>query len=337
MRYEDLVNNEDYSFLFNDVHLKDSILFLCLGGSFSYGTNVETSDIDIRGVCLPSLSDVIGVTNFEQYVDNKTDTVIYSLPKFINLVSSCNPNVIEMLFCKEEHYLYVSPLGKKLLENRHLFLSKRAFYTFGGYANAQLNRLENAIARDGNILNNHQMCEHINRSIENCVSSFIKYDIKEDDIKTYVGCYKEGLDEEILCDFNLKGYPLSKLKSVVEEMSNVLRTYKDTVGQRNKKKDDVHLNKHMMHLIRLYLMRYEILSTNDLHTYREFDHELLMNIRNGFYRDDDGKVKNEFYEMLHELEDKCKIAYKNSTLNNNVDKTKIYNLLEEIYKESIFK
>ena len=84
-------------------------------------------------------------------------------------------------------------------------------------------------------------------------------------------------------------------------------------------------------------MCYEILSTNDLHTYREFDHELLMNIRNGFYRDDDGKVKNEFYEMLHELEDKCKIAYKNSTLNNNVDKTKIYNLLEEIYKESIFK
>ena len=38
--------------------------------------------------------------------------------------------------------------GQELLDNRNLFLSKRAAKSFGGYASAQLRRLQNAIARD---------------------------------------------------------------------------------------------------------------------------------------------------------------------------------------------
>ena len=39
--------------------------------------------------------------------------------------------------------IYVSPLGKVLLDNRYLFLTKRAAYSFGGYADSQLRRLKN--------------------------------------------------------------------------------------------------------------------------------------------------------------------------------------------------
>jgi len=49
-----------YEFLRSDEHLKGKIIFLMLGGSYSYGTNVETSDVDIRGCALNSRSDLLG-------------------------------------------------------------------------------------------------------------------------------------------------------------------------------------------------------------------------------------------------------------------------------------
>lgn len=337
LNINELISSKAYDFLRTNEHLKDKILFLCLGGSHSYGTNIEGSDIDIRGVALPSFSDLLGLTNFEQFIDKETDTVIYSLPKFVNLVSNCNPNVIEMLFCKKEHYFWVSPLGEILLQNRHLFLTKRAIYTFGGYAHSQLNRLENALTRNGDILNNKEQQEHINRSVSNCIASFEeKFNTEGMKIKTYVDVLNEGEEEQILCDFELKKFPLSKLRSIVEEITNVQRTYNQTVGQRNKKKDDLHLNKHMMHLIRLYLMCYEILSSGDLHTYRKDDHVLLMSIRNGDFRTENGAVKNEFYDLLKSLENKCEEASKTTLLPNRVNTLEIEKMLKEIYSKSIF-
>lgn len=170
MNYNEVLESKEYDFLRNDPLLKNNILFLTVAGSHAYGTNVETSDLDIRGVVLERETDTLGLTDFEQYIDAKTDTVIYTLKKFLKLVKECNPNIIEMLYSKPEHYLYVSPLGKLLLDNRDLFLTKRAAYSFGGYANAQLNRLENAMARD--TLSEHDKLEHINRSVENAAKSF---------------------------------------------------------------------------------------------------------------------------------------------------------------------
>lgn len=333
-----LLESKAYDFLRTNEHLKDRILFLCLGGSHSYGTNIETSDVDIRGVALDTKLDVLGVTNFEQFVNNETDTTIYSLSKFIKLVSECNPNIIEMLFCKPEHYYWVSPIGKMLLKNRHLFLSKRAFYTFGGYAHAQLNRLENSLARDGNVLNEEQTQEHINRSVTNALMSFRdKYRLPEDALKTYVGQYEEGGKYEILINLQAKGLPLADFKSAICEMTNVLRDYEKTVGQKNKKKDDIHLNKHMMHLIRLYIMCNEILRDKTLHTYREKEHELLMKIRNGFYRTENGGVKPEFYELLNSLEAEAQELYSTTSLPKQVDKFKIADLLVDIYSNYVFR
>ena len=52
MAYEfikEALNTEEYSFLHTNPHLGDNIILLGLGGSYAYGTNNETSDIDIRG------------------------------------------------------------------------------------------------------------------------------------------------------------------------------------------------------------------------------------------------------------------------------------------------
>mgnify|MGYP004574186073 FL=1 len=333
MDYQKELESSEYDFLRNDPLLKDNILFLTVAGSHAYGTNVETSDLDIRGVVLERETDTLGLTDFEQYVDAKTDTVIYTLKKFLKLVKECNPNIIEMLYSKPEHYLYVFPLGKVLLDNRDLFLTKRAAYSFGGYANAQLNRLENAMARD--TLTEHNKIEHINRSVENAAKSFeTKYKLPDDAIKTYVGSWYNGMDEEILVDFKLEHYPLGRLRSMIEEMTNVVKNYNETVGQRNKKKDDQHLNKHMMHLIRLYFMCNEILEYKTVHTFREKEHELLMDIRNGKYRSSDGYVTDEFYTLLNDLKTKCDKLKKETTLPDSVDTNKFNELVLKLYKEA---
>ena len=123
----------EYDFIKNNEHLGKHVILLGLAGSYSYGTNVEGSDIDIRGVALNSKSDLIGMTSFEQYVDDNTDTVIYGFNKFIKLLLSCNPNTIELLGMNEDNYVYLNDIGKELLDNRDMFLSKRAINAFGGY------------------------------------------------------------------------------------------------------------------------------------------------------------------------------------------------------------
>ena len=118
-----LINTKEYDFLRTNEHLGASLILLGLGGSYAYGMNTETSDVDIRGCALNSKEEILTNKNFEQFVNEETDTVIYSFNKLITLLSNVNPNTIEMLGLKPEHYLYVSPIGQELLNNRKMFLS----------------------------------------------------------------------------------------------------------------------------------------------------------------------------------------------------------------------
>ena len=100
----------------------------------------------------------------------------------------------------------------------------------------------------------------------------------------------------------------------MEQLSNILRDYNKTIGAKNKRKDDAHLNKHMMHLVRLYYMCFDILENEKIVTYREKEHDLLMDIRNGKYLDDNKQPIPEFFEMVDELEKRLEYDKKNTSL-----------------------
>ena len=61
-------------------------------------------------------------------------------------------------------------VGQELLDHRQLFLSKRAAASFGHYADAQLRRLQNAIARD--TLPQPSREEHILKSVNHALDDF---------------------------------------------------------------------------------------------------------------------------------------------------------------------
>lgn len=107
MDFIKLMNSPEYDFLRTNERLGNRIILLGLGGSHAYGTSNSNSDIDFRGITLNTPSDLLGLTEFEQYEDDHTDTVIYSFNKIVKLLLECNPNTCEILGLDEKQYLIV--------------------------------------------------------------------------------------------------------------------------------------------------------------------------------------------------------------------------------------
>ncbi len=313
----------EYDFLRNDLHLGENIFLLTLGGSYAYGMNKENSDLDVRGIAYNPASDILLGKDFEQVVNTDTDTIIYSFNKMISLLSASNPNTIEILGCKPEHYLYMSKTGKELIENRKLFLSKVCIHSFAGYAGSQLRRLENKAAR---LTNQAQNEEHILKSIKNAQYCFPEryFPINNGDITLYTDkAIQEGYETEIFIDINLKHYPLRDYTGMWNEMKSIVSAYAK-IGKRNEKAiEHEKLGKHMAHLIRLYMMCIDILEKEEIITYRKDEHDLLMDIRNGKFLDDNKQPTDSFYDILNDYEKQFEYAKKNTSLPDVPDRKKI--------------
>ena len=330
LQIKDLIASDEYEFLRSNEHLGDKVIMIGLGGSHAYGTNIETSDLDVRGCALNSKEEILTNQHYEQFVDEKTDTTIYAFNKLISLLCNCNPNTIEMLGLKPEHYLYLSPVGRELLNNKGLFLSKKAAQAFGGYATAQLRRLDNKAAR---LVGQAQREQHILNSINNVRTDFNeRYSLYPDDaIRLYIDkSDKEDMESEIFMDVKLTRYPLRDYKSMWSEMHNVVKDYAK-VGKRNQHAIEHNkLGKHMMHLIRLYMMCLDILENKEIVTFRSKEHDLLMSIRNGKYLDTNRQPIPEFFEMVDEYEKKMQYAKENTDLPEKPDYKKIQEFVMDV-------
>ena len=69
--------------------------------------------------------------------------------KFVGLLAQGNPSIIELLGNDPELYVNMTPEGQMLLDNRELFLTRRIAYSYGGFANDQLRRLQMGLLRNG--------------------------------------------------------------------------------------------------------------------------------------------------------------------------------------------
>jgi len=333
---EEIFNSEKYKFLWDNKKLNNNIILLTFGGSHAHGINNKNSDIDLRGITLNSIDEILTMNlrnkpyEFKDK-EKKLDTVVYTLMQIVNLLANCNPNTIEILGCKDEHYFILSEEGKILKDNVDIFLSKKVINSFLGYATSQLRRLQNARARDSypqKEKENH-MLNSIKRQLVHFQNHYTKYD--KSSLKLYLDkSEKEDFDEEIFVDVVLKHYPLRDFNGMMSEMTNVIRDY-NKLNNRNKKKDEEHLMKHVSTLVRLLMMGIEILETKKVNTYREDEKErkLLINIRNekiGY---------NEIDEIIDEYEQKFDYASNNTELPDLPDWDKINELMIEINKKVI--
>lgn len=144
-------------------NIRDHTILWTIGGSRCYGMHTSESDVDTKGICVPpsrfyhgtleSFEQAEGPSHLEEFRDlltpeetavastTKLEGVVYEVRKFVRLATETNPNILDVLFCRDEEVRLMTPLGKLLRDNRNLFISARARFSFAGYAHSQLKRL----------------------------------------------------------------------------------------------------------------------------------------------------------------------------------------------------
>ena len=130
-------------------HLENNtLIYLTQAGSHLYGLNTENSDLDFKGIYIPSKADVIlkrdkDEINVELNIEDKeVEVKLFSIYKFIKLCSKADTNALDLLFS------YSSKFEKYIPE---IYIEKDAKYKLieyiYEYANLLIDtsRLENPI------------------------------------------------------------------------------------------------------------------------------------------------------------------------------------------------
>jgi hypothetical protein len=167
--------------------------------------------------------------------------------------------------------------------------------------------------------------QHIIRSVTHALEDYNRRSVDSDSgvTRLYIDdAVTEGLEKEIFIDGELRHFPLRKYNDMLNTMNTVIREY-DKIGKRNKKKDDRHLNKHAMHLVRLFMMGIDILKYQTIRTRRPDDElKLLCSIRDGEFMKD-SILSDEFYDIVSQYEHEFAEAEKVSTLPDGPDMERV--------------
>lgn len=127
---------DDYTL--DRVRRPDVLLFETVAGSHAYGTQLEGSDRDLRGVFVATTGLTGGLDRVEQVTDERNDQVYYELARFTELLLRNNPNALELIAMPEDCVRFRHPLFEWLTPS--LFLSKLCAKTFGEYAMGQIRK-----------------------------------------------------------------------------------------------------------------------------------------------------------------------------------------------------
>jgi predicted nucleotidyltransferase len=132
------------------------VIYRCVVGSRAFGLDTESSDVDRRGIYLPSADlqwSLFGVP--EQLENEEAQETYWELGKFLRLALKANPGILECLYTPviEE----ATELVRELLSIRHIFLSKLVYQTYNGYVLSQFKKLEQDLRARGAIKWKHAM------------------------------------------------------------------------------------------------------------------------------------------------------------------------------------
>lgn len=114
-------------------------LFKTIVGSRAYGTATETSDTDHKGVYVQHPDEILSFDYLEQYELGK-DECYYEIKRFLQLLQTANPTVLEMLYMPDDCIVEMHPAFQLLLAQRDRFLTTQCRNSFGGYAVAQIKK-----------------------------------------------------------------------------------------------------------------------------------------------------------------------------------------------------
>jgi uncharacterized protein len=291
------------------------LIFEGITGSKLYGTNTPESDTDRRGVCTPPMDVLLNpFMPFEQKDSGfeEEDRVIYALGKFFALCADCNPNIVELLFVPENMILFNSPEWELVQENKHLFLSKKAKYTFTGYAFSQLNAIKTH--RQWFIDPPKKKPERKDFGLKEV--PLVTGDNLDHALNIPHDLFKDEFREELM---NEREYRIQKKK-----WDNYV-AWRDNRNQKRREMEDKfgYDCKHASHLIRLMTEGKELLLTGNI-TFPLENSDEIRAIKNGKYSYD------EILGIAENMDREFDTWYESSTLPKAPDRNKLLDLYIEI-------
>ena len=243
------------------------------------------------------------------------DEEMHELRKFLKLAAECNPNVIEFLYV-DILISVETDIWKKIKSKRDLFLSKKARFTFSGYAIAQLKRIKN---HRGYLLNPPESKPQ-RKDFGLPENSSIPKENRNSILTINSDFLSDGVRDQVIQE--------KKYRKKLEEWNS----YKKWERERNPARKEMERKygydtKHATHLVRLIRMAKEILRDGTVNVYRP-DREELREILTGKWP----------YEKLIEeadtMDEELGILYKESTLRKKPDYIGIAKLYKDIVSEA---
>ena len=297
--------------------LPEGLISLCWRGSVAHGMYVPKSDPDsiddkdVMGIYIAPLEHYFGFGRedvYEQW-EGEWDCVFYELKKFVGLLLNCNPNVLSLLWLKPNGIIYENAWGARLREQRDLFVTRKAYHSFSGYAHAQFKKM----------ISFNQEAQELMQQLE----------------EQLIGL---GIDPES-CDAgdSLRNLEGGSFVGATPAMMEVVKRYRGerrryySGGYMGKKRRELvrrvgYDAKNAAHLIRLLRMGIEFLTEGTIYVERADAPELL-DIKRGAWPLD--KVKSEA-ERLFQLSQE---AYVRSTLPAEPDRARAERLCVELISE----
>jgi hypothetical protein len=118
-----------------------TILFRAIVGSHACGTNIETSDIDYKGVFIQDPEDCY-INGYKDELIISKDEKYFEIGKFINMCSGGNPDALLLLYSPAHCIVWNTDEFDQIIAIKELFLTKNLRHSFGEYATAQVKKAD---------------------------------------------------------------------------------------------------------------------------------------------------------------------------------------------------
>jgi predicted nucleotidyltransferase len=330
--------------------IKQNLIVKHLAGSHAYGTNIETSDVDYRGIFVaePVYIRTPFFTIKEAKDTTEEDTVIYELSQFMKLALECNPNVVESLWVDHAHIVHTTPAYDLLRQHNKDFLCSKIAFTTAGYAFQQLKRIRGHYK---NINNPQDVNPPKQTNFVSLVHNFtdeklFKIDITQyhkgyrlvpysgdtyglyqwdgyetyDELFTLNTTYEDEAHAEkiplFIVKFNKSEYNIAK-----DKWENYWRWKQNRNPLRAQLEEQHNFDtKHAMHLVRLLRISEEVLTTGVYNVLRE-DAQELLEIRDG---------KWSYDELIEYAEDKDRYVREVLYVSTDLPKNPNYKLAAKV-------
>lgn len=351
----------------NQQDVEDNTIFLMIAGSHAYGMATESSDVDYRGVCIPSdRGYYVGfLKSFEQKDSGwepEADKVVYDLRKAMRLMADGNPNMIDFLYVDDEQILVCEPSWERVRRHRDRFLSLKMRHSYAGYAYSQLKRIQRHRKwlldppdsppkradfglPDQRAIKSDQLGAFqwmLARFLEESVTWFKLSESTREELTgvNFIGAVQSGIPDDVgpqvkqalaASDNFIEAVMREKKYATARAQWN---SYLQWKKNRNTARFELERKfgydtKHAAHLVRLMRMGYEIVAHGEVNVRRP-DAEELLAIRNGAWS------YEELVEYAETMERKIAEAAESSSLPDEPDREFLDQLCQSVIEEYVF-